>query len=518
MRRLGDTSLRSPRIVLLRGAAPTWSPPFWPQAGTPSSDPLRQRRASLHTEPATTWRSGPEDEESSRPRLGRRMVAAIAVSTCVSTVALAHGESHGSVECLAPAAGAKPAVASGAVSSSTAATAAKVGATSIAMNWYNQDRKKKGKERDSLSWKTTRSDRSRVVVRDEELKRIAALINKLVDLPFWSEEQEQELFENAVADCLDVISSTLPPPFFDILHTPENGLGKEQRVDLTKNLVTMCRSHCLLPYLDEQDKRRIIRAVVYILVDAMGPGKDIASLSSRLVGSGNHEEADSLIVHILMAGAIDVFFDDEMRKELVNDVTSYIKELPFMPASVLNKAVERILLYFGGNLREALHTSYKVYKDACANGEVLPVLPEPLAHLEEERAYVLEVYKDLPFVIQLRRIFVTRMLDEWDCSLSFWSGPLRLQTRFTCYMVDLVFKALPTIEKLEHSVTPWGVGGPPLSKLEQQELIGDDEAGKEESTGSWISEKSNEEVAQSHKVAELQRSRTSFWRRAPASV
>ena len=53
-----------------------------------------------------------------------------------------------------------------------------------------------------------------------ELVRIATLINKLVDMDGWDEDQEQELFELSVSACLEVICKGLAPPHYDMLHTP----------------------------------------------------------------------------------------------------------------------------------------------------------------------------------------------------------------------------------------------------------------------------------------------------------
>ena len=50
--------------------------------------------------------------------------------------------------------------------------------------------------------------------------RIATLINKLVDMDGWDEDQEQELFELSVSACLEVICKGLAPPHYDMLHTP----------------------------------------------------------------------------------------------------------------------------------------------------------------------------------------------------------------------------------------------------------------------------------------------------------
>ena len=58
-----------------------------------------------------------------------------------------------------------------------------------------------------------------------ELVRIATVINKLVDLDGWDEDQEQELFELSVSTCLEVICRGLAPPHYDMLHTSTGGLS-----------------------------------------------------------------------------------------------------------------------------------------------------------------------------------------------------------------------------------------------------------------------------------------------------
>merc|ERR1719444_414722 len=115
------------------------------------------------------------------------------------------------------------------------------------------------RHRKRLSWQGRRSERSTVLVHDDELVRMATLINRLVDLPNWTECQEQELFENVTSECLELISLCFPPPFFDLLRLRACGLDQEVREALGTNLVKVCTSQLKVPFLDEQDKRRIVR-------------------------------------------------------------------------------------------------------------------------------------------------------------------------------------------------------------------------------------------------------------------
>jgi hypothetical protein len=310
-----------------------------------------------------------------------------------------------------------------------------------------------------MGWEKGRSDRARALAGDTELRHIASLINKLVDLESWDEDQEQELFEHAVSQCLEEMSRVLPPPFHDLVHTRVGCLEKETTDLLASNLLHACRDSCSFPFLDEQDKRRIIRAVVMIILETMKEGKDLVSFTH---GMQYDPKAQDIIVEVFIEGAMDVFFDDEMRKELVQDVTGYIADVPFVPHGVIEKIAEAILKSFSGILHDALKEAFTIFKEACAKHEKLPVLPAPLDDESAECKRVEELWKDKPFIVQLRRIFIVKLLEKEkevvgknQIARIFTLIPRRTQAYMLGRTVDLMFENLPGLEKIEDTIQPF---------------------------------------------------------------
>jgi len=307
-------------------------------------------------------------------------------------------------------------------------------------------------KREEFGWAKWRTGRARALASDDEVRDIATLINDLVDLESWEEDQEQELFEHAVSQCIEEISPVLPPPFHDLLHT-RNGCLEKETVDLlSSTLLGICRKRCEFPYLDEQDKRRIIRAVVAVIMEAMKEGKDLESFAKDI---RKDVAAQEIIVEVFIEGAMDVFFDDEMRQSLVSDVTSYIDGVPFVPHALIEKLCDRIMIAFSGVLHEALKKAFKDLKEACARKEQLPVLPAALDEDAAERDKVLACWKGKPFVVQLRRIFVDMILEREKELHLLAVLPQRVQARLLGRMVDLIFEYLPGLSKIEDTVQPF---------------------------------------------------------------
>jgi len=292
------------------------------------------------------------------------------------------------------------------------------------------------------------------------LRKISVVINGLVDLDSWDEEQEQELFECAVAICLEEVAAVLPPPVYDLLHSRKGGLDEKSASALTNGLITACRQRCCFPYLDEQDKRRVIRAVVWVLREAMKEGKDLKSYTEELQ---DDSVAESIVVDVFIVGAMDVFFDKDMRMALVRDMTKFLDGVPMVPRSVLDKMADRVLHLFSIILEDALKDTYKLYKNADQSGtqRELPALQECLKDDEKEEARVLEVWKGRPFMVQLRRTFITKLLERCDDMMRDFrifrilDHSPRIRALILGRIVDLVFQHLPGVEKIENTVQPF---------------------------------------------------------------
>lgn len=312
-------------------------------------------------------------------------------------------------------------------------------------DWSRRNRK-------MFSFETRRSAGARALVSDQQVRQIGKLINDLVDLDCWDEHQEEELFEHAVAQCIEKVWVHLPPPLYDLIHSSDGCLDSETAAAMSKTLSRFCVEECTFPFLDEQDSRRIIRCVVQVLIDSMAPGQ---TLGRTLDVLSNDEEARSAVVlEVFIKGAMDVFFDEELRKHLVEDLVASFPEVPLVPTRLWVKIAEKMIGVFGSLLALCLKEAYLEYTAALLSWEQLPLLPPPLEGNQKEQAKVLEQYPSRPFMVQLRRCIVTRLLEE---ELLQWSilGSGAMKARMLGNMVDIMFRCLPGLEKIEHTVQPF---------------------------------------------------------------
>ncbi len=112
----------------------------------------------------------------------------------------------------------------------------------------------------------------------EEQKKIAALLNAMVDIPLVSEEVEQYIFEHAVAIIDATLDDILPEVFAGLLRDSNKGIDKDHARDFAERLVQAVNKRINLPYLNEEQEDRLIRTVVDPLVKAMINGKRLDAI------------------------------------------------------------------------------------------------------------------------------------------------------------------------------------------------------------------------------------------------
>ena len=81
----------------------------------------------------------------------------------------------------------------------------------------------------------------------EEQKKIATLINAIIDIPLVSEEMEQIIFEHAVAIIDAALDDILPEIFAGLLRDSDKGIDKDHARDFAQrlaqavnNLIVLC--------------------------------------------------------------------------------------------------------------------------------------------------------------------------------------------------------------------------------------------------------------------------------------
>ena len=107
----------------------------------------------------------------------------------------------------------------------------------------------------------------------DEQKKIASLINAIIDIPLVSEEMEQIIFEHAVAIIDAALDDILPEVFAGLLHDPGKGIDKDHARDFAQRLAVAVNKRVNLPYLNEEQEGRMIQTVIDPIVKAMIDGR-----------------------------------------------------------------------------------------------------------------------------------------------------------------------------------------------------------------------------------------------------
>ncbi len=116
----------------------------------------------------------------------------------------------------------------------------------------------------------------------KEQKKIAALVNAVVDLPLVSEDVEQTIFEHAVAIIDAALDDILPEAFGDLLRDRNKGIDKDHARGFAERLAQAVNKRVDLPYLNEEQEAKLIRTVVDPLVKAMINGKQLDDILPSL--------------------------------------------------------------------------------------------------------------------------------------------------------------------------------------------------------------------------------------------
>lgn len=117
-----------------------------------------------------------------------------------------------------------------------------------------------------------------MLLNQEERKKMAKIVNALVDIPLVPEDLEQTIFEHAVGAIDVALEDTLPSVFAELLHNTQNGIDKDHAVVFADRLVESVNQKIDLPYLTEDQEAKILRIVIDPLVKAMINGRRLEDL------------------------------------------------------------------------------------------------------------------------------------------------------------------------------------------------------------------------------------------------
>jgi hypothetical protein len=286
-----------------------------------------------------------------------------------------------------------------------------------------------------------REARGRGCLTDAEVVQCAEIINNFVDLPFFTEEQEQEIFEFSVCRLVERLAQVLPNEVINMIHSDQS-LPRLPAAELEKRLHAWLVDTWQMPLLDELDRRHVVHCLLVLVMRSMRH-------CSRDVGDLTERETHELILDVFVKSTLDVFSDPAQRKELGARIESYASSIPFLPAPLLSHAIDKFC--------------------ALATEKVTPVL----IHTYNEHLLATDIYRDYarlaaegvapneqPFTDRLRRNLRAACDPATDENRGFLGSVVALlpQDRREWYVglfVDAFLEGLRTdkLEGILHNVT-----------------------------------------------------------------
>ena len=106
-----------------------------------------------------------------------------------------------------------------------------------------------------------REARGRGCLTDAEVVQCAEIINNFVDLPFFTEEQEQEIFEFSVCRLVERLAQVLPNEVINMIHSDQS-LPRLPAAELEKRLHAWLVETWQMPLLDELDRRHVVHCLL----------------------------------------------------------------------------------------------------------------------------------------------------------------------------------------------------------------------------------------------------------------
>jgi hypothetical protein len=171
-------------------------------------------------------------------------------------------------------------------------------------------------------------------------------------MDFFSEEEEQEIFEHSVVIILTEIEQTLPETYLElVLDAREKGMDDEVADQLRHRLDQYVKSRVQLPYLDETDEARVVSSVVAVVIECMKTGQNVDTVCEP-------RQSAELILDVFVKGTVG-FLDEHNKKAVIQDIGDDFLNVPFVPDRfkhwVIGYAVDAVGECFESSIRECYH-------------------------------------------------------------------------------------------------------------------------------------------------------------------
>lgn len=112
----------------------------------------------------------------------------------------------------------------------------------------------------------------------DQIRKIATLVNNLVDVPIVPEFMEQQVFEAAVTLIDRQLDQLLPAGLKEFLNDASKMLDDAHTGDLANRLVAILEKNVDIPLLNDEQEQKIFKIVIDLIIRAMASRKTLDGL------------------------------------------------------------------------------------------------------------------------------------------------------------------------------------------------------------------------------------------------
>lgn len=108
----------------------------------------------------------------------------------------------------------------------------------------------------------------RTMMSDKEIKDLAKLLNKKINVPLISETGEEKILIKIVFTIDRFLYNNLPNEFYDLVRSLDHGIDNKEAKRLIKRLSKLANIHINIPYIPEKIEYVAIRFIIGIIINA----------------------------------------------------------------------------------------------------------------------------------------------------------------------------------------------------------------------------------------------------------
>jgi hypothetical protein len=105
-----------------------------------------------------------------------------------------------------------------------------------------------------------------------EIDAIAQAVNKAINLPFLSEEQEFIIFVKVIKWIDRQLYKLLPNEYYELVKDASNGISKEEAIKIEERLTPLINNVINIPIISEKQEAKLIGLILGLIIKAMVKG------------------------------------------------------------------------------------------------------------------------------------------------------------------------------------------------------------------------------------------------------